>query len=314
LLVSHGFLAATYLLLLAYVRQRFPDSPKRLPVYVLLALAFFPPTFFMRMAYPESMFVFLTLLAMYGMTRNWRLAWIAAIVGLATATRLVGVALLLPLSGYAWQSSGQGSAACVAGGARRVADTLHRMACVVVSIALGLSGLLAYMAYQWCAFGDPLAFAKTQDFWRHRVPDGLFDKILGLASWDPLWLAYIPGSPGYARLLDDPAPALISLQFANPVFFAGAVALVLVGAWKRWLSRAEIALAAGLILIPYAAKGFEMCMASQARFVAVAFPVYIVMGNILNRLPRPGSIAILAVFGTYLAIYSAMLAAGYVLI
>jgi hypothetical protein len=55
-------------------------------------------------------------------------------------------------------------------------------------------------------------------------------------------------------------------------------------------------------------------MASQARFVAVAFPVYIVMGNILNRLPRPESIAILTLFGAYLAIYSAMLAAGYVLI
>jgi hypothetical protein len=318
LLLSQGFLAATYLLLLAYVRQRFPDAAAKLPVYVLLALGLFPPTFFMRMAYPESMFVFLTLLAMYGMTRNWRLAWIAAIVGLATATRLVGVALLLPLSGYAWYSSGQGSAACgtfvVTGGARRVADGLRRIACVVASMAAGLSGLLACMAYQWFAFGNPLAFVKAQDAWRHRVPDDLFDKLAGLASWDPLWLAYIPGSPGYARLLDDPAPAMFSLQFANPVFFVGAAALVFAGAWKGWLSRGEIALAAGLILIPYAAKGFEMCMASQARFVAAAFPIYIVLGHILSRLPRPGAIAILALFGAYLAIYSAMLAAGYVLI
>ena len=70
----------------------------------------------------------------------------------------------------------------------------------------------------------------------------------------------------------------------------------------------------GLILIPYVAKGFEMCMASQARFVAAVFPIYLVLGNILSRLPRPWAATILVFFGVYLAVYSAMLAAGYVLI
>jgi hypothetical protein len=106
----------------------------------------------------------------------------------------------------------------------------------------------------------------------------------------------------------------VSLQFANPLFFVAAMALTAVGAWKNWLSGNEILLAVGLLFISYAGKGFEMCMASQGRFVAAVFPIYLVLGNIFCRLSWPWTAAILLVFGIYLAIYSAMLAAGYVLI
>jgi hypothetical protein len=390
LLIANAFLLAAYWLLFVYVRRRFrvggppghnvlvvgglkdvspPEGGtptggtppvERLPVYVLLALGLFPTTFFMRMAYPESMFLFLTVAAMYGIERKWPWWLVAAIAGLATATRFVGIALLAPLVGYAWGgergagsgeqgvgSREQGAGSGEQGEGKRGTGRLQSIVfgtpttattmstwcptwcptwcatwCPVpatlgrvgAAIAIALSGLLAYMAYQGFAFGEPLAFAKAQDFWQHRGPEDVVDKILSLASFDPLWLAYIRGSAGYAGLTRDPAPALFSLQFANPVLFVGAVALVIVGAWKGWLSWPEILLSAGLILVPYAGKGFEMCMASQGRFVAAAFPIYIVLGNLLIRLPRPWAVAILAVFGTYLAIYSAMLAAGYVLI
>jgi hypothetical protein len=368
LLIAHAFLLAAYWLLFVYVRRRLrvgvppahqvlvvggtppeggTSTVERLPVYVLLALGLFPTTFFMRMAYPESMFVFLTVAAMYGIERKWPWWIVAAIAGLATATRFVGIALLVPLLGYAWgrergagsREKGEGSGekgrgklgtgtlqSIVFGTPTTTTTTTMSTWCptwcpvpstlvrVAAAIAIGLSGLLAYMAYQWFAFGEPLAFAKAQQFWQHRMPEDVLDKIIGLASFDPLWFAYIPGSAGYAGLTRDPAPALFSLQFANPVLFAGAAALVVIGAWKGWLSWPEILLSAGLILVPYAGKGFEMCMASQGRFVAAAFPIYIVLGNLLIRLRRPWATAILAVFGSYLAIYSAMLAAGYVLI
>ena len=97
LLVSHGFLVAAYWLLFAYMRLRFPVGAAGLRNYALLSLALFPPTFFMRMAYTESLFLFVTILAMYGMARQWPLWAIASVVGLATATRFAGVALLLPL-------------------------------------------------------------------------------------------------------------------------------------------------------------------------------------------------------------------------
>ncbi len=299
LLVSHALLVATFVLMFAYARRRFPDAPTGLPMFVLLALGLFPPTLFMRMAYSESLFLFLTVLAMYGMERNWRLRGIAAVVGLATATRFTGVALLLPLAMHVW---------------RRAGSTRHAVATLAALMPLALGGLLLFVLFQQLAFSEPLGFIQTQDFWRHRLPEDLSDKILGLASWEPVWSVYIPSWPGYAGCFGDPAPALLNLQFANPIFFVGAAALVFAGAWKDWLSRSETLLSVGLILIPYVAKGFEMCMASQARFVAAVFPIYLVLGNILSRLPRPWAATILVFFGVYLAVYSAMLAAGYVLI
>jgi hypothetical protein len=311
LAVSHGFLLATCLLLHAYVRRRFPaDWPQgngtapvprsaTLADYTVLALALFPPTFFMRMAYSESMFLFLTVLAMYGMLRRWLLWLLAAVAGLATATRFAGIALLPPLAIHIC-----GTSASLKRAAARFA----------AAIPLALSGLAGFMLYQWRAFNDPLAFIKTQDFWRIHAPEDFFDKLLGLGSWEPVWSAYLRSWPGYAGRMPDAAPALVSLQFANPVFFVAAVGLVTAGAWKRWLSPAEVALAAGVIFVGYAAKGFELCMASQGRFVAAAFPIYLVLGQLFVRLPRPCTVAIYLLFGAYLAIYSALLAAGYVLI
>ena len=299
LLISNGFLAAAYWLLFVYTRLRFHDAPLSLPIYTVLAAALFPPTFSMRMAYSESLFLFLTVLAMYGIARNWPWWQIAAIMALATGTRLAGVALVVPLAIHIWKTS----------------DSPYRATVrLATSVPLALGGLAGYALYQLWDFGTAAAFIQTQDFWRHRISAILFDKIISLISLEPVWSAYWRASPGYVGRVYDTAPALFSLQFANPVFFVGAIALVSLGSLKGWLTWPEIALAACLILIPYAGKGFEMCMASQGRFVSVAFPIYLVLGNILCRLPRPVAIATLTVFGGYLAIYSAMLAAGYVLI
>ena len=48
------------------------------------------------MAYTEALFLFLTILCLYGMERRWPLVVIALLIGLTTAARLVGVALIPP--------------------------------------------------------------------------------------------------------------------------------------------------------------------------------------------------------------------------
>ena len=151
LLVSHSFLLAAYCLLYAYVRQRFPEARAGLPVYTLFAFSLFPPTLFMRMAYSESLFVFLTILTMYGIVRRWPVLAIASVIGGATGTRFAGVALLLPLGLHVW---------CNSGSFKRAAATF------VAILPLALWGLTAYILYQWRTFKEPLAFIKTQDHWR----------------------------------------------------------------------------------------------------------------------------------------------------
>ncbi len=113
LAVTHVCLIGAFVLLAGYlgVRSQEPGARgQRVEKYALWAFALLPTTFFMRMPYTESMFVLVTLLALYGMERCWPLSWIAAIVGLATAVRSVGVALLLPLAWYAWRDSGRQTA------------------------------------------------------------------------------------------------------------------------------------------------------------------------------------------------------------
>jgi hypothetical protein len=267
--------------------------------FTLLAMGLLPTTFFFRMAYTESMFLCAANLAMLVIARRWPLPLVAALVGLATATRPVGVALLLPLVWYVWQ----------------ISATKRQFALrLAYALPLGCWGLIAFMVYQYLKFGEPFAFVLTQKDWHIRSVGTFGDKLISLASWEPIWGAYVPSSPGYFREPEGIACPLFSLQAANPIYLVGSAGLIVAGAWKRWLTTPEVLFSAAAIAIPYLTRGYEMCMASQGRFAAVAFPVYIVLGHLLARLPTVVAGAILAFSAFLMAVYAALFAAGYSLI
>lgn len=103
----------------------------------------------------------------------------------------------------------------------------------------------------------------------------------------------------------------LSLEFANPIYLAGTTALIALGAWKRWLTSYEILLAVPLIAMSYFLRAYEMRMLSQARFMVVVFPAYIVMGNLLARMPPVIANSLLALSGFMMGVYAALFAAGY---
>ena len=285
--------------LTAESRAQWDASPQRfesMAAYSLLVLGLFPTTFFFRVAYSESMFLCLAILALYAICRGWPLFLIALVVGSATAVRPVGVALLLPMAWHIWKRSGATSA------------RLRRLAWAV---PLGCWGLLAFMTFQYRKFHQPLAFALTQEYHRVRPLATAADKWLALLSWEPLREAYDRLSPGYWQALHYRANPLFSLEFANPIYFVGTAALIILGAWKRWLTSYEILLAAPLLLIPYFTRAYEMRMLSQGRFAAVVFPVYVVLGHLLSKLPLAVAGALLAVSGLMMGLYAALFAAGY---
>ena len=84
------------------------------------------------------------------------------------------------------------------------------------------------------------------------------------------------------------------------------------GSSGRWLSLEEVSLGALLLLIPYVTRAYEMQMGSMGRFVAVVFPIYLVLGQLLVRLPGPVRAALLSLSGLFLATYTALYAARYV--
>ncbi|MCR4412319.1 MAG: hypothetical protein NUV77_07820 [Thermoguttaceae bacterium] len=296
LAVSHLALMGAFVLFAAYANMRGEGEPPERAALALLAFGLFPTTFFARVAYSESLFLFLSLLALVAMRRDWPAWAIAAVIGLATAARSVGVALLLPFAmhlvrqtGWSWRTAGRWLALA----------------------PLALWGLLAYMAYLGLAEGEPLAFAKAQRHWQMRPPTPLAEKTLAYLSWEPIWSVYDSSSAAHWRRFGDNPLALASLQAANPVLFVLAVALVALGAARRWLTAEETLLAAGLLLIPYLLRGYDMAMTGQGRFVAVVVPIYLVLGRLLAHAPRTVAGVVVAGMAFYLGLYAAMFAAGY---
>jgi hypothetical protein len=294
-LAAHACLAAAFVVLTAYVKERFPDAPSELVTSVVLAFGVFPTTFFFRMAYSESLFILLSILAVYGMERRWPLMAIASLIGLATATRSVGVALLVPLVLHVCKET----------------RGIRGWARLVWALPLACWGIIAYAVYLYFEFGAPLAFVQTQENWRIRSPVDFTTKLADLAMLEPVVANFDPSSPCYWCRAPGEINALFSLYLANPLYWVTAVGLIIFGSYKGWLSVVEIALAVGLLLIPYGLRSHEMCMAGMGRFASVAFPIYLVLGQILSRLPVLVAGSCLAISGFFLGAYAALFAAWY---
>jgi hypothetical protein len=165
------------------------------------------------------------------------------------------------------------------------------------------------MLFQYIEFGDPLAFLSSQQHWQSRGQTSPGDKWRALVTLEPFRAAFDPSSPAYWRRMCNHAHAPFSLQFANPVYFLFVGVLVAIGARKRWLTPPETLLAGGLLIIPYLTKSYENIMVSHARFSAVVLPGYLVLGQILWRIPGPLSAALLAFCAFLLGAYAGMFVA-----
>jgi hypothetical protein len=295
LVCSHLFLLATFIALAAYLESRMAELPFVTADYVLLSFGLLPTTFFFRMVYGESVFLFFTIMALYALERKWHWLPTALVIGAATASRAVGVLLLVP---FALQL------------ARDARSYRHLVGQLVLYLPLASWGLLAYMGYQWAEFGDPLAFAKTQVNWRDRPPGTGADKILSLLTLEPIWTTFDPASRGFwAR--HQPAEPFFNLRLANPGYFLLAIGLIGLGAWRRWLSEAEIAFSIPMLLIPYVTRSYEMYMAGTGRFMATIVPIYLVLGRLLQRAPPGLACALLAMSACLMGVYAALFSAWY---
>lgn len=269
LLTAHVALLGTFVLLARYARARWPEATAEQRSIVLAIFGLWPMGLFFRMPYAESLFVCVMLFLLYGMARKWPLLVLALLAGLGTAIRPVGVALT---AAFIWHVLMQ-------------PESRHhsKVGCVLFLAPLACWGLIAYMSYQWIAFGTPLAFAQVEEHWTFLAPkDRNWSAKLGsLATLEPIWGVYVPCSQRYWGNLRDPGAPIFSLHFWNPILFLLAVALLAWGGRKRWLTGGELILGAVLLTMPYATRAFEMSMSSHGRFAAVVVVNYLVLVRIL---------------------------------
>jgi hypothetical protein len=295
LVTAHIFLAAAFVLFAAYARQRFRDQEEAVQ-YAVVAFGLFPTTFFFRMAYSESMFVCLTIAAMLSMERRWPVLVIATIIGAATATRAAGIALVPALLLHLWQ---------------RRTSVVDFATQTIYALPISCWGILAFTAYQWSAFEDPLAWAKAHSHWRLFTAPSWGDKLLSLVTLEPVWSMFLPDSPRYWGKWEWHGNPIFSLLLANPVLFIFTVAVILLGVCKRFLTGPEAILSTGLLGLAYVGRGYDNLMLSSGRFCAVVVPFYLIAGHCIGRLPPCIGTLLFVSAGFFLANYSGLFARGY---
>jgi hypothetical protein len=248
--VSFAALAAALYLLHKLVTLELGERYAR---PALLVTALFPTAFFFSAIYTESLFLALSVGAIYAARRQrWALAALAG--GLAAATRNTGVLLLVPL---------------VLLPRARPRDLLW--------LAAVPAGLLAVLGY-WATRGDPLEPFHAQRFWYRE-----FSPLGGAAhgAWDAVVSAgQVAAGPGH-HLLATPTVAQAG-QLASPLtlasvdlvdfgFLAFAV-VALVGVARR-LPLAYAAYAGVALLAAVSSPNNYEPLMSLPRFVAVIFPL-----------------------------------------
>lgn len=208
-------------------------------------LAAFPASYFFSLSQTESLFLLLTVACFYAARRErW---WLAGLCGaLASATRLAGVFLLVPLAVMYWQSMRAGN---------------RRLKADVASLLLVPLGLIAFMIYLKSITGNALAFADIQVAWGH--DPGVF--------WRPL-LAYLR------------EPFRVSVRWDFRLFNFAAAMMTLICS-VILLKRRQWAFALYSFVCILVPLSYQATLQSIARYSMVIFPVFIVLAW-AGRSPR----------------------------
>ncbi|MBA3424520.1 MAG: mannosyltransferase family protein [Rubrobacteraceae bacterium] len=228
----------------------------------VLVLAFFPAAFFLNAAYTESLFLALSAGSLWALRVRRDLLLACVLAGLATATRNVGVFLLVPLL-YEWFRN------------------RDRYGWRLVYLALAPSGLILYASYLWVRFGNPLLFYTEQERWGrgNAGPLGIVSNVLR-ESGEGIARLFGPGllaDPTLGKLVD----RVSSAQNAFDLALLGLIVAVLILGWRVLppdLSAYSLLLVAPAVLFGPA----QNPLMGLPRYALVAFPLFIVLGVLLD--------------------------------
>ncbi len=300
ILVSNFFFFLSLTMFGYYMRIREPEMSHRNISAIIAIVALCPAGFFFRMAYSESVLFFFIITFLYGVLRGWPTPILAILAGLMTATRPVGVAATAAIAWSILVDEKRG-------------PMMQRIFLSLLYLPIATWGLLAYMGYQYMAFGTPLAFAHTQDHWSYGSAYNFtaWQKAESLLAAEPIWGCYDPGSLRYWARSPASGNIFFNLMFWNPLFFLFSVAMLCLGRVRSWLSGAETVLGIGLLAIPYVTRAYEMSMASHARFSIIVIPSYVIFSRLMRRCPAWGFQTYCVICSCLLMLWSALFTTGY---
>ena len=294
LLISHLSLWAALITLHRLIRLDFSTKIARWSVLFLLA---FPTSFFFGSFYSESLFLLAALVSLYQARQGrWRLAGLAA--GVASATRIVGIALvpallvelaiqerLLPKYGYhfEWRP---------AAWARAVQGLFKRRWRSLWWIAAGGLGVLGFMLFLSIQFNDPLYLLSVQAEFGGGRQESL------VAYPQVVWR--------YTKILTTGSVSGVRLWSTVQEMIAGVVAVVGLGLAALKIRWSYILFAGIAILLPTLTGTFS----SMPRYILVAFPLYIGLALVTKSRPELRW-TILSISGLLLVMNTLLFSQGY---
>jgi len=232
----------------------------------VLALAFFPTTFFLNAAYTESLFLALSAGSLWAIRVRRNLLLACVLAGFASATRNVGIFLVVPLL-YEWIK---------AGGLQERGGRWRGL-----YLVLAPSGLMIYMGYLWVKFGNPVLFYTGQQQWGREATGPL-------TTANRAWQSAVEDA---ARLQDprlwaEPSLHNVARHLAQAQhlydlgLFVLAVIVLLAGLGRMPLS---LVIYGFLLLVPATLFGTpESPLMGTPRYLLAAFPIFIGLG-LLSR-------------------------------
>ena len=272
----------------------------------VMLIAFCPVAFFFSAVYTESLFLALSVGAIYAARRE---RWLAAglLGGIAAATRNGGVALILPVAViyfYGPRSTGIARRTRWAGQAlsgMRLLLPRYRLRPDAVWILLIPAGLGAYLAYLGIKYGQALAPFHAEAAWyRHST-----------GPWTTVWRAAKQAWDGLRKLVHGPAPPNYVPAYAQSAISAALQDVYLF----LFLVLGVVGLILGLRRLPVAYSLYTLAMlvlalldpvslqplASLPRYELVVFPLFIWGAQLLtrHRLTLPALAALAVLLGVF---------------
>src|SRR4051794_5091554 len=243
-----------------------------------MLLAFFPGALWLGAPYSESLFLLLSVGAIYA-ARTGRWAWAGACAGLASGTRSAGIVLLVPLAILWWRSR-----------SRRPRDAAW--------LALAAAGLAAYTLYLALARGDGFAYMDVQRTWYRSFagPFGALPDAVS-AAWDGL-LQLLSGSR--SPVLNEVAggdPFIAAAHNLELFAFLVFALIALVGVLRRLRPEYGAYILAALAL-PLSFPVPPQPLMSLPRFLGVLFPLFLWLAT------RRGYRLTLVAFGLLLVLFT----------
>lgn len=260
------------------------DFDERTARTTVLLVAFFPVALFLSAVYTESLYLLLSVGAIYA-ARLDRWAWAGVLGALAAATRSAGVLVLVPLVVMYLYGPRAGSGRAPSAGWWRPRWRVSRSALWLALVPLGMVSFLVYLGI---THGQPFATFSAEAYWgRHFAgPFGGLVQAIGRAPDDVRRVLI-----GHELILGPGEPIGLSAHNLIDLGFVAFAVVGLAGAWRR----VPFAYFLYSVLLLAQALSYPTSyepLASVARYILAIFPVFIGWALLLRDRRRLTMIAI----------------------